>query len=53
MVQNQTTNFRSFAAQLLLGSIALAQVRRLSAFGNGGPGVTLQFVLPLHQEDAS
>ncbi|MEA3106198.1 MAG: hypothetical protein QOI88_803 [Gammaproteobacteria bacterium] len=53
MVQNQTTNFRSFAAQLLLGSIALARVRRLSAFGNGGLGAALQFVQPLNQEDAS
>jgi K+-sensing histidine kinase KdpD len=26
---------------------------RLSAFGNGGPGATFQFVLPLHREDAS
>jgi K+-sensing histidine kinase KdpD len=26
---------------------------RLSAFGNGRPGATLQFVLPLHQGDAS
>jgi hypothetical protein len=26
---------------------------RLSASGNEGPGATFQFVLPLHQEDAS
>ena len=34
-------------------SIMEAHGRQLSAFGDGGSGATFQFVLPLHQEDAS
>jgi C4-dicarboxylate-specific signal transduction histidine kinase len=34
-------------------SITEANGGRLSASGNEGPGATFQFVLPLHQEDAS
>ena len=34
-------------------SIVEAHGGRLSTYGNEGPGVTFQFVLPLHREDAS
>jgi len=34
-------------------SIVEAHGGRLSTYGNEGPGVTLQFVLPLHREGAS
>jgi hypothetical protein len=58
MVHNRTTNFRNLAAQLFLGSIALASVIlaffRLGvdlASNNVGPGAEFQFTLPLHQED--
>jgi hypothetical protein len=48
MLRHQTTNFWNLAAQVFLDSIALALVT-----GKEGPGAAFQFLLPLHQEDAS